>query len=321
MQLSYPWLEPLWRKWQELSETNRVPGAMLCCAPEGMGVSELVGHFISTLVCTHSDSEPCGFCHACSLVVSGNHPDIHWIKPEKEGKAITVDQIRSCNRWALESSQLGGKRIIIITPAEAMNESASNALLKTLESPGADCVFILLTHKKSRLLPTIVSRCQYWHLTEPDAEITYRWLKEQTEQPVDYNGIHLCRGVPLKALAFFSGEEKQRFDALQQELKVQLQAPVPDFSGCWKSVSGNTLVSLRWLAILLTDIQKVHFGVREKGRCPLSDELTELIPYDVAFRYTASLNQIHDQLVHYPGLNAELLVTNWFSELHEDICL
>ncbi|PWI34994.1 DNA polymerase III subunit delta' [Vibrio albus] len=321
MQMIYPWLQPLWLKWQDLSENDRVPGAMLCCASQGMGVNQLVERFSSTLVCTHSDAEPCGFCHSCSLVASGNHPDIHWIKPEKEGKAITVEQIRACNRKAVESSQLGGKRIIIITPAEAMNESASNALLKTLETPGRDCIFILLTHKKSRLLPTIVSRCQCWHLAEPDADVTYQWLKGQTEQPVDYCGIHLSKGVPLKALAFFSGGANQRFNDIQQELMDQLQASVPDFSVCWKLISEDTLLSLDWLATLLADVQKVHFGLKEKGRCERSDDMAELISYDIAYHHTNNLNQIHDQLVNYPGLNAELLVTNWLSELHEEICL
>ncbi len=321
MNTIYPWLQPLWRQWQSLSESNRVPGAMLCCAAEGMGIRQLVDTFSNTLVCTHSDSEPCGFCHSCSLVASGNHPDIHWITPEKEGKAIIVDQIRLGNRWAQESSQLGGRRVIIIAPAEAMNESASNALLKTLESPADNCIFILLSRKKNRLLPTIISRCQCWHLAEPEPEVTYRWLQSQTQSLVDYNGIHLSKGAPLKALAFFDNGSRQRFLDIQYELMTQLKAPIPVFSECWKLMNNDVYASLDWLAILLADVQKVHFGIRETGRCDISDTLAEFVPYASAFLYAGKLHQIQDQLVHFPGLNAELLIINWLTELHEDICL
>ena len=315
----YPWLHPQWNRWQELSVNHRVPGAMLCCAPEGMGIRQLAERFANTLVCTHSDSEPCGFCHSCSLVASGNHPDIHWIEPEKEGKAITVDQIRICNRWAIESSQLGGKRLIVITPAEAMNESASNALLKTLESPAKDCVFILLTRKKSQLLPTIVSRCQVWNLAEPDLDVTFQWLSTQTNKAVDYTGIRLSKGAPLKALDFFESGQQQRFADIQQELIIQLNLPLPDFSKCWKLVSEDVVITLSWIATLFTDVQKVQFGVKEKGRAEKSDKLASIIPYNVAYTYTRKLNQLQDQLIRFPGLNAELLVTNWLIELHEEI--
>jgi DNA polymerase-3 subunit delta' len=316
----YPWLQPLWQRWQGLSLNNRVPGALLCTASEGMGMSELLRHFCRTLMCSNSESEPCGFCHACSLSASDNHPDIHWVAPERAGKALTVDQIRECNRWAMESSQLGGKRIIVITPAEAMNESASNALLKTLESPPANCLFILSSHNKAKLLPTIVSRCQHWDVAEPDIEVTSRWLQGQTEKPVSYNGIRLAHGAPLKALAFFLDGGYEQFLALESLFGQELRKPFPDMTALVKAITADSQTSLMWLSVLLTDVQKVHFSVTEGGMCATSSELAKLIAYQVAYDGVHKLNTLRDQLSQFTGLNAELLVTDWILQLHEDIC-
>ncbi len=74
-----------------------------------------------------------------------------WLNLRKKVKSITVDQVRASNRWAQQSSQLGSLRVILLNPAEAMNESASNALLKTLE-PASNCIFILSTRNSNRLI-------------------------------------------------------------------------------------------------------------------------------------------------------------------------
>ena len=108
-------------------------------------------------MCQNDHSEPCGFCHSCDLLKSESHPDVHYLLPEKDKKALSVDQIRQANKWAQESSQFGRYRIIVIPNAETMNASASNALLKTLEEPPKQCLFILSTENAKLLLPTIRS--------------------------------------------------------------------------------------------------------------------------------------------------------------------
>lgn len=320
MQSIYPWLLPLWSKWQALSETHRVSGAMLCSAPQGSGINALAELFVHTLVCSHSTTEPCGFCHSCELAKSGNHPDIHWITPEKEGKSIAVDQIRACNKWALESSQLGGKRVIIITPAEAMNESASNALLKTLESPADNCVFLLLANNNSNLLPTIISRCQKWTLSEPKIEETYQWVSSQTDQPCNHIGIKLCNGAPLKALDFFERGLYTDFKKVETSLNQLLSTNGLDYSSVWITIKDDPLTRLAWLAIIMSDIQKVHFGISSIEQCELSETLSNTVSYSVAYNAMLSINSIKNQLEHFSGLNTELLLTNWLIELQEGIC-
>ena len=77
------------------------------------------------------------------------------------------------------SAHQGGRRVVVIHPAEAMNTNAANALLKNLEEPPQGMLFILVSHKPQQLLPTILSRCLSFALPAPDAASATRWLKEQ----------------------------------------------------------------------------------------------------------------------------------------------
>ncbi|MDG4870023.1 DNA polymerase III subunit delta', partial [Guyparkeria sp. 1SP6A2] len=82
------------------------------------------------------------------------------MSPEEGKRQIRIDPIREVNRFVSQTAQQGGYRVIVVSPAEAMNIAAANALLKSLEEPGEKTLFILLSDVPSRTLPTIRSRCQ-----------------------------------------------------------------------------------------------------------------------------------------------------------------
>lgn len=310
----HPWLRLTWNHWQSLLNNNRVTGALLCHASEGLGAQQLADKFAQALVCSNATDEACGFCHSCDLSKSGSHPDIHSIVPEKEGKSIIVDQIRQANRWALESSQLGGKRLIIISPAEAMNESASNALLKTLESPAENCVFLLMSADKHQLLPTIVSRCQQWDIATPEFADAMSWLNQNSEQPVSDLALKLSHGAPLAALAFARDGQEKQFESLLNSLSLQLSSAIPSYNNFWSAIKDQPVERLGWLSFALTSAQK-DFFVQEKSA--YLEPILKWIDYDLAYKKTRQLNQLIHQLKMFPGLNAELLVADWFLDLHE----
>lgn len=313
MTLNYPWLLPLWQSWQDLLIKDRLTGALLLNAPQGLGASEVVTAFSRAVVCSNSQDEACGFCHNCDLSASGNHPDIHWIKPEKVGKAITVDQIRQCNLWAQESSQLGGKRLMIIEPAEAMNESSSNALLKTLESPSESCVFLLVTSNKHQLLPTITSRCQLWGAERPSELDALAWLSKQSDVSVDEEILRLCHGAPLTTLAFYQQKQDIAYQSLKVSLIGELKKPVMSLSAIWPLIKEGHLVRLGWISYLLVEVQKHHFGLSSSG--PVA-ELAQFISYDLAYKKAGELNKLIEQLTQFTGLNTELLFADWVLDLH-----
>ena len=117
----------------------------------------------------------------------------------------------------LQSSVRGGLRVVLVQPAETMNTQAANALLKMLEEPPASVVFLLVTHNKDRLLPTIKSRCRPFLLPAPSAEEALAYLKTQnTPQAEALLAFH--SGAPL-----FAAEPEQ--DAMREELCQLLAKP------------------------------------------------------------------------------------------------
>lgn len=98
------------------------------------------------------------------LIEAGAHPDYAELSPlEKDGVAarnISVDQVRGLHRLIQSAPSLSSRRVVVIDSADDLERGAANALLKTLEEPPADMLFLLISHAPGRLLPTIRSRCR-----------------------------------------------------------------------------------------------------------------------------------------------------------------
>lgn len=118
-----------------------------------------------------SDTQACGQCPSCHWFSANTHPDYLYLTPEKDNGTITVDAIRSIHAFCAQTSHSGQHRIIVISPADSMNISAANALLKILEEPPVQCLFFLIAHQIDSLLPTIKSRCQKRYIATPEAVI------------------------------------------------------------------------------------------------------------------------------------------------------
>jgi DNA polymerase-3 subunit delta' len=104
-------------------------------------------------------SLPCGDCKSCRKIISGNHPDVISVQPDKEH--IRIGQIRDlCRMLALKPYE-ARYRVVVISDAHALNPEAGNSLLKILEEPPDRTVLILTAHHPHDLLPTIASRCQH----------------------------------------------------------------------------------------------------------------------------------------------------------------
>ena len=148
-------------------KNERLAHAYLFLGPAHTGKMTLALNLAQALNCS-SEDKPCGQCSSCHRILSGNHPDIaHISRADGSGSAdgpqhknIIIDQIRQMQQSVILKPYEGGHRAIIIDGAEFMSEEAANALLKTLEEPPQNTIFILLATEEASLLPTILSRCQ-----------------------------------------------------------------------------------------------------------------------------------------------------------------
>lgn len=211
-----PWQHSLAVQW--LGERERFAHAWLIHGLPGIGKRSFALAAAAALLCEQPrHAMACGSCQACRWVASGNHPDFRRVRPEavalEEGEVaeesasqakktpsreIRVEQMRALSGWFNTATHRGGWRVAVIYPAQAMNLITANALLKVLEEPPPQTVFLLTTDAPDRLLPTIVSRCRRLPLPVPALPEAQAWLQEQgVAEPAGW--LAAAGGAPLRA--------------------------------------------------------------------------------------------------------------------------
>jgi DNA polymerase-3 subunit delta' len=216
----HPWNEPIL---QSLSaRAGRLPHALLIHGMRGVGKLALAERVAQFILCeAETGAKPCGRCDGCRWFLAGNHPDFLRLEPEalariaepnedepapakkttKPSTEIKVDQIRAVAGFLGLGSSRGRMRVALVHPAEDMNLSAANALLKGLEEPPAGAMFLLVSHRPSQLPPTIRSRCVAVPVPVPAHKVALEWLSGQgikgAERWLAYAG-----GAPVRALHY-----------------------------------------------------------------------------------------------------------------------
>lgn len=170
---------------QKAYTQGRFPQALLCVGPLYNTIQAFTSQIIQLLLCSKKQTEPCGQCPDCKMAIACEHPDMEWIKPEKIGGVIKIDQIRSLQQTVYLTPQRAAHRIIVIESADRMNTASANALLKILEEPAKHTVFILIAQQISTVLPTVLSRCQLYRFAPLDESYTYNLLLLAQQYPED----------------------------------------------------------------------------------------------------------------------------------------
>ena len=135
--------EPVERMLDTMFVQKRVPQALII---EGnhTKATELAHILASALVCQSQENKPCGTCGSCVKAHAGSHPDIYLAEGGLTPRSFKVEAIRAIRSDAYIQSQEGGYKVYLLFRAESMSAEAQNALLKVLEEPPADTVFILV---------------------------------------------------------------------------------------------------------------------------------------------------------------------------------
>lgn len=153
----------------DLIKQSRLPHAILLESLDKQLCYKTSVFIAQALLCESlSDNGACGSCIPCIKVETDNHPDIYFLRPDDTSKSIKVDMIRELRDDAFLKPNEAHYKIYIILSAEAMNDSAQNALLKILEEPPENVFFILSCSSAERLLQTIRSRVETYKLDNSD---------------------------------------------------------------------------------------------------------------------------------------------------------
>lgn len=136
---------------------NKIAHAYLFCGPRGTGKTSMARLFAKALNCQQGLGEQCNKCEDCLEITQGRHPDVYEIDAASNSG---VDNIRRLIEEVSYAPILGRYKVYIIDEVHSMSTSAFNALLKTLEEPPKNVIFILATTEPNKVLPTIMSRVQ-----------------------------------------------------------------------------------------------------------------------------------------------------------------
>lgn len=205
---------------------RRVPHAILLWGPEGTGKLSLARSYAATLNCTNrGQSVPgCGSCASCHAIGTGNHPDVRIVEPE--GQHIKIDQIREAIETVSYRSYSGGWKVWILRHADRMRDEAANSLLRILEDPPADTVFMLTAENLYSMLPTVVSRCRLVRFSPVSQSTVEDLLVDRYGTPAEKARVlsYLCGGSVGAAL-------DACFDQSIDDERVELIRSLRDLAG------------------------------------------------------------------------------------------
>jgi len=147
-------------KLQSLALANTLPHAWLFTGAIDSIKLDAAKEFSKWLLCTNKGQAACGVCKSCHLFAAQTHPDFCEISKQSDKLSILIDDVRVLPDFIVGKPQFGSKKIVLLHPADAMHKQAANSILKNLEEPCGNTVFLLLAKHSQLLLKTIVSRCQ-----------------------------------------------------------------------------------------------------------------------------------------------------------------
>ncbi len=261
----YPWQQQQWQNIVKRKSQKKLPHSILLSGQQGLGKLDFALTLAELLLCEDAGEDACGLCRNCKLINAGNHPDFFLMQPEDGSKVIKVDQIRAVVNAVATSSHQGKQQIVIVEPADAMNIAANNALLKTLEEPTGEVVFLLVTAQASLLPATIRSRCQNIVFHAPKTSVAVDWLQQQgidssTQGRKAAYLVKLSDSAPLQALKLAQENAQEHYVKIFKGF-LQLMRQQIDAIEFAKLCVPMEIAALQYIQLIIVDLLRLKTGL------------------------------------------------------------
>ena len=312
---NYPWLNRHWSFFSKRLEQDRLAHAVMIEGPAACGKMALADAMVARLLCREDLPQACGLCRSCKLLTGGAHPDYFELQPEEDSEVIKVDQVRELIGKLDLTTSISERKVAYIHPAECMNASAANALLKSLEEPAGNTVLILVSDNPGRLPVTIRSRCQTISVAQPDNQLVQEWLEKTTGKSKDETvaALQAAGGSPLRAAYYLDSPELDAYAQVREGLATLLGRP-----GSVSLVSSqldvlNPADLWRWLSMCTGDVIKSIMAGLPLNWLPANVKL-----HDKALLQLQRQADINRQL-SATSVRGDLLLQDWLIRWAEQI--
>jgi DNA polymerase-3 subunit delta' len=311
----YPWFTPVWEGFARQVEQDRLPHALLLVGQDGVGTLDLARAMAQFLLCVAPHpGRSCGQCRSCLLLQADSHPDLHWVVPEEGAQSIKIGQIREMTDFTYNTAQQGGRKLIILAPAEAMNANAANALLKSLEEPSGNCVYLLVCEQPAFLMATIRSRCSRVQIRTPDFSEALQWLERNRVAEAE-TLLRASGGRPLRVMEWLANDLWGQRAQVHEEL-AKLLAGSASFLDCAKVLAGfGPVWVVEQLQSWITSAVRAH-ATEQPDKDSLVNTLTQ-IPAPRLMQFYDVLSAKKRLLLSTANPNPQLLLEEMMMDLKE----
>ena len=296
-------------------KTGKVPPAMIFYGPAGIGKATAAIAFAKAINCQElgADFEPCDNCQSCRQIEAKTHPDIIFAdyayqatllkEEEEEQQNIKIETVRALTNASQQKAVAAKWKVFIIDKAEKLVPAAANALLKFIEEPPQNTVWILVSSKRETMLPTIKSRCQSIPFAPLSTQIIENILID------NYIESDLAKKAALyadgsSANAFLIASLLEDFSALERDASFATQVALN---------LPRTLAQARPKVNIILDmlLQKTHqnwLGEHtEKGKKNLAEFIASLVFYKKALKQNVAPQMVAEAaLVKAQNLNINI---------------
>ncbi len=307
---------------QNLSQAisrNRIAHAYLFLGPRAAGKFQFALRFAQALICERKNFPPCGDCPDCKQIQARTHPDLHLLEVEPDEDQIKINAVREFQKLLSLRPFQARWKVGIIKDAENLTIQAMNALLKTLEEPLPNTVLILTSSNRSRLLPTVVSRCQTLRFPPVKTELLVEiLLREQKLSPEKARLVAYYAEGSLEKIDQLVPLMEQRRKFLENWLNVPSQNAVAGFELVQgQSFTKNLGKYLEFFINWYRDLVRVKVKLSPEFNPDFEVELTAEAQRLSLERIMAGLDlllRLEEQMISY-HLNASTVGEQIFFEL------